>query len=116
MSDEPRWVRVWPEYAKAVTSKLEAGFEEHTDESFARTPEELIGELMQEASDFGGWGMVFWNRMRCCLGHLETLRMEFAALQQAQEKVHVDIDQLNRLRDRLENEVIVLKKEREKLR
>ena len=82
-----RWEDNWPEFSKQLKAKLRKGYEEHTDESFSRTPEELIEELMEEALDYAGWGLVFWVRMKSALGHLEDLRKEFAALQQARDKL-----------------------------
>ena len=88
MSDDiPRWLEIWPEFSDALQAKLQAGYEEHTDASFARMPEELVGELMEEAVDIAGWGLVLYARIRAMLGHLEDLRKEFAALQQARDKL-----------------------------
>jgi len=83
---DPRWVREWPGFEKALKEKLQRGYEEHTDESFCRTPEDLIAELMQEAVDFAGWGMVFYVRMKSALGHLEDLRQHFSQLQEGAKK------------------------------
>ena len=85
-----RWEENWPEFSEDLRATLEKGYQEHTDASFSRTPEELIGELMDEAVDFAGWGLVFWVRMKSALGHLEDLRAEFAALEQGIAKMKKD--------------------------
>ena len=79
----PRWKQVWPEFSKQLEEKLQRGYEEHTDASFARMPEELVKELLEECIDIAGWSMVLYTRIRAILPHLEDLRAEFAALDQA---------------------------------
>jgi hypothetical protein len=111
-----RWEDNWPEFSGQLRGRLRKGYEEYGDESFARSPEELICELQAEALDYAGWGLVFWVRMKSALGHIEDLRNEFAALQQAQEKASVDVDRLEKYRKRLQNEVAVLERAREKAR
>ncbi len=91
---EPRWRQVWPEFSKQLEEKLQRGYEEHTDASFARMPEELVKELLEECIDIAGWSMVLYPRIRSLLPHLEYLRAEFAALDQAIVKIKAARDVL----------------------
>ena len=68
-----RWEEIWPEYEKRLKAKLQAGYEEHTDASFARTPEELIEELLDEAIDISGWGLVLFARIQGLKSNIERL-------------------------------------------
>ena len=92
---EPRWKQVYPEFSKQLEEKLRRGYEEHTDASFARMPEELVGELLEECIDIAGWSMVLYTRIRAIHPHLETLRQEFAALDQAISKLKEAKDELS---------------------
>lgn len=47
----------------ALQARLDKGAEAYGDRSFKRTPEDLIGELQQEALDLAGWGFVLWARL-----------------------------------------------------
>jgi len=105
-----RWEENWPEFSELLKARLRKGYQEYTDASFARSPEELICELQAEALDYAGWGLVFWVRMKSALGHLEDLRNEFAGLQQARDKVCEDVDRLEKYRKKLSNEVSVLER------
>lgn len=53
----------WPAFMQAVRERLEAGREQYGEESFARDPDELLGELQEEALDLAGWGFVLWQRI-----------------------------------------------------
>jgi len=53
----------WPDFAARVRERLEAGRTAYGDQSFAREPAELLGELQQEALDLAGWGFVLFQRL-----------------------------------------------------
>ena len=82
-----RWKEAWPEFSTQLQAKLGKGYVEHTDESFARSPEELIDELLEECLDIAGWGLVLWVRTKRAKEHFSEMRNEFAALQQARDKL-----------------------------
>lgn len=53
----------WPAFAARVRGRLEAGRAAYADESFSKEPDELLGELQQEAMDLAGWGFVLFTRI-----------------------------------------------------
>lgn len=53
----------WADFVREVRARLEHGREAYGDQSFARPPAELLGELSQEALDLAGWGFVLWARV-----------------------------------------------------
>jgi hypothetical protein len=119
----PRFLAVYPGFEARLRDKLQKGYEEHTDASFARMPEELVEELREECIDIAGWAMVLDTRIGAMTGHLETMRIEFAALQQDIEKAKQEFSAWDTqagaakvIAKRIEGEVVVLKRVREKLR
>jgi hypothetical protein len=105
----PRFLQVYPDFEARLRDKLQKGYEEHTDASFARMPEELVEELREECIDIAGWAMVLDTRIGAMTGHLETMRKDFALLQQS-------IDKSSVIAKRIEGEIVVLKRVRERLR
>lgn len=87
---EPRWKRELPGFIEDLEKKLKLGYEEHSDVSFARMPEDLVGELLEECIDIAGWSLVLHTRIKAILPHLEDLRAEFAALDQGIAKLKKD--------------------------
>lgn len=61
----------WPVLMRAVRARLEVGRREYGEESFARDPSELLGELQEEALDLAGWGFVLWQRIEPLREHLD---------------------------------------------
>jgi hypothetical protein len=53
----------WPAFAAELRARLEAGRVAYGDKSFRRSPEELLGELQQEALDLAGWGFILFARL-----------------------------------------------------
>jgi hypothetical protein len=51
-------------FARAVRKRLAAGRESYHDESFARPPSELLGEVAEELLDVCGWAYVTWHRVQ----------------------------------------------------
>ncbi|MCC6994800.1 MAG: hypothetical protein IT370_09345 [Deltaproteobacteria bacterium] len=62
MADDP--LHRFPEFARAVSARLEAGRASYGDKSFSRHPAVLCGEIEQELLDVMGWGYILWRRMR----------------------------------------------------
>ena len=82
---DPRWKEEWPEFSEAVQKKLQAGFEEHSDWSFARTPEDLADEVIEEMLDICGWTLILYVRMKNLKRHIEEIRQESASLEKARD-------------------------------
>lgn len=53
----------WVQYAETLRGRLEAGFLEYGDGSFARSPVSLFDEIQEEMLDIAGWGFVAWCRL-----------------------------------------------------
>lgn len=51
-------------YARAVRKRLEAGRESYRDESFRKSPAELLAEVSEELLDVAGWAYVAWCRVQ----------------------------------------------------
>jgi hypothetical protein len=54
----------FPEFAKQVKKRLQAGAEAYGDISFSRSPEELVDEITQEVLDIAGWGWILYHRLQ----------------------------------------------------
>lgn len=53
----------WPEFARRVRDRLDAGRVAYGDRSFSAEPDALLRELQQEALDLAGWGFVLFQRI-----------------------------------------------------
>lgn len=51
-------------FFRAVDARLNKGEVAYGEKSFSRSPLEILGELEEEALDFGGWGFVLWKRLQ----------------------------------------------------
>ena len=81
------WEDNWDEFSAELQKKLASGYKEHGDGSFSRAPEDLVKEMLEECLDIAGWGLVLWARTKRMEAHYDQMRQEFAALQQARDKL-----------------------------
>ncbi len=72
----PDPLAVWPIFTRQVRKRLERGRAEYHDGGFNRPPEELLGELQQEALDLAGWGFVLWSRLEAMRASLSSVDSE----------------------------------------
>ena len=52
------------EFTVAMEERLSMGHTEYGDGSFSQSPNELLGEMREEALDIVGWGYILWCRLR----------------------------------------------------
>jgi len=67
-------------FTSAVAHRLEAGEREYGGASFARSPGELVGEILEELEDVAGWAFVAWCRVRALEARMPGPGSEPAAL------------------------------------
>lgn len=60
---EPEWRRHWPAFTQALQERLADGHREYGDESFSRTPLDLLSEIEQEVYDICGWAFILLTRL-----------------------------------------------------
>lgn len=58
------WQNHWIEFEEALKSRLTVGAQTYGSDSFVRIPQELLGEMEEEALDIIGWGFILWVRLR----------------------------------------------------
>lgn len=65
---------------EAFVAELEArmakGHIEYGDRSWSKDPETLVREVMEEAVDIAGWGMILWARLHGVLRVLNAIKAE----------------------------------------
>ena len=64
----------FPRFVESLRARLEVGRQEYGDRSLMRAPEELLGELAEEAMDLAGWGFMLWTRIQNVLGRVAEAR------------------------------------------
>lgn len=55
--------QLWSSFKPGLHKKLDKGHQEHGDGSFDLSPHEIACELQAEATDFAGWGMLWWHSL-----------------------------------------------------
>jgi len=59
-----KYKEVFTEFIERLEDRMKKGFEEYGDDSFNRTPAELVQEIEEELLDICGWSVILYSKIR----------------------------------------------------